>query len=590
MLSNKQKEVLNICKENILKGMIHLHELPTGFGKSTYLLPYLAIDLHKKKKVIISTSTNFLANKLFSNLKEKFPLINIGIVIGAENYLDLKKIDNDFYGYFVYPHSVMEYIKKLKKNITFDELYRDCLINDDDQDIVSDIYHADNREDLNDVSVYDVSITNHVFLLLLKYNKSIDLSDYFILSDEVHEIYDAQKLISESSFSISRFKVSLKRIISKSVIDRETKMYLGKIYKDSCDMLNKYKDENKIDMYITDKQYFKEYINELISFASKRKKLVKIIEKLKGDKYAKIFLREYNELKDITNGNGELSLYFSKTKGYPTLHYRRQNIQAGLYVFFKNLSGFVGVSGTLYTVPPETNKKDFKGNAKIDGTSYIINKLGINSLKDKVIIKYTSRIFPIDNIKIHTEYLFAKKNDDSDGEILDNEWIENIAKLIAKTHNYKNSMVIMGSYGEVKALHEILVKFLLDVNIVKADYTTTQMQTINKFKSEGGILIGTRTYAKGIDLPGKELENLYIPKLLFPPINDKSMLDKKAFSAGYYWDDVYNDMLFMLRQSLGRLQRRPDDKGDIYIFDNRINSTRVKPKVERIFKTIGKLI
>jgi Rad3-related DNA helicase len=589
MLSNKQKEVLNICKENILKGMIHLHELPTGFGKSTYLLPYLAVDLYKKKRVIISTSTNFLANNLFSNLKEKFPSANVGIVIGANNYLDLKKIDNDFYGYFVYPNDVMEYIKKLKKNITFDELFKDCLISDDDQAIVSELYHTDSRKDLDDVSEYDISITNHVFLLLLKYNKSVDLSDYFILSDEVHEIYDAQKLIFESSFSISRFKTSLKRIINKSAIDRESKMYLGKIYKDSCDMLNKYKDENKIDMYITDKQYFKEYINDLTNFISKRKKLVKIIEKLKGDKYAKIFLHEYNELRDIVNGAGELSLYFSKTKGYPTLHYLRQNIHTGLSTFFKNLSGFVGVSGTLYTVPPEADKKDFKRNAKIDGTSYIINKLGLNSLKDKVIIKYTSRIFPIDNIKIYTKYLFEKKNNDFDDETFDTEWLENIAKLVAKTHNYKNSMVIMGSYGEVKALYEILVKLLPDVNIIKADYTMTQMQTVNKFKSEGGILIGTRSYAKGIDLPGEELENLYIAKLLFPPISDKSMLDKKAFSEGYYWDDVYNDMLFMLRQSLGRLQRRPNDKGNIYILDSRINSTRIKSKVERILKTIGKL-
>ena len=590
MLSKKQSEILKIVTENARKGFIHLHEIPTGFGKSTYLLPYSAAELSKNKKVIISTFTNSLADKLFLNFKEKFPHLNCGIVIGAENYLDLNKIDEEFYSYFTYPDKVIEYIKKINKNITFEELYRDCLLNDDDKLVVSDLYCMDNRKDLDDVSEYDVSITNHVFLLLPRYNKSVDLSQYYILVDEVDKLSDAQKLISILSFSISRFKTSLKKIISKSKIDRATKKYLGKIYKESSILLKKYKDENKIDFYITDKIFFKEYLDDLSKFVSSRKKLTKIIKELKGDKYAKIFLKEYDELNTIINSEGDISLYYSPVKGYPTVHFQKQSVQLGLYNFFKNLSGFIGVSGTLFTDPIPTNRKDFREVAGLDDGNYILNKLGLAGLKDKVIIKSEPRVFPIDNIKVYRDYLIRQIKNNINDEMPDMEWIKKIAAYVEKTFENKNSLVIMGSYAEVKALYSELTELLPSVNIIEADYTMTQAQTINKFKLEGGILIGTRTYATGIDLPGKELEKLYITKLLFPPINDKDMQDKKAFNDRYYWRTVYNDMLFMTRQALGRLQRRPDDKGDIYILDERINETIIKDRFERILKNIGKLI
>ena len=591
MLSKKQSEILKIVTENARKGFIHLHEIPTGFCKSTYLLPYSAAELSKDKKIIISTFTNSLADKLFLNFKEKFPHLNCGIVIGAENYLDLNKIDEEFYTYFTFPDKVIEYIKTLNKNITFEELFRDCLLNDDDKLIVSDLYHADNRKDLDDVSEYDISITNHVFLLLLRYNQSIDLSQYYILADEVDKMSDAQKLISISSFSISRFKTSLKKIISKSKIDKATKKYLGKIYKESSILLKKYKDEDKIDAYITEKKFFRDYLDDLSDFVSSRKKLTKIVKELKGDKYAKIFLKEYDELNTIINSEGNISLYYSPAKGYPTVHFQRQNVQLGLYNFFKSLSGFIGVSGTLFNVPIVKDNKEFR---RVKDTSknmndYIIDKLGFAGLRDKVEIKNEERIFPIDGIKIKIDIIKKNKNN-TDDETPDTEWIQKLAIYIKNTFENKNSLVILGSYAEVKALYLELAKLLPNTNIIKADYTMTQAQTINKFKSEGGILIGTRSYATGIDLPGKELEKLYIVKLLFPPINDKDMQDKKAFNTGYYWKTVYNDMLFITRQSLGRLQRRPDDKGDIYILDERVNDEKIKDKLERIFKSVGKLI
>ena len=335
MLSKKQTEILKIAVENARRKFIHLHELSTGFGKSSYLLPHIAAELLKDRKVIISTFTNSLADKLFLDFKERFPNLKVGIVIGAENYLDLNKIDDEFYSYFTYPDKVIEYAKTLNKNITFEELYRNCLLNDDDKLVVSNIYHADNRQDLDSVSEYDVSITNHVFLLTLRYNKNVDLLEYYILSDEVDKMYEAQKLISTSSFSISRFTTSLKKIIEKSKIDRTAKTYLGKIYKESSVLLKKYKDENKIDSYVTDKRLFKDYLDDLTKFASSRKKLTKLAKELKTDRYAKIFLKEYEELNKIVNNEENITLYFSPTKGYPTVHFQSQSVQFGLYNFLK---------------------------------------------------------------------------------------------------------------------------------------------------------------------------------------------------------------------------------------------------------------
>lgn len=593
MLSAKQQRVSEVIVENLKRGLIQLYELPTGFGKSTYVLPHIANELAAEKRVILSTFTNSLAYKLFCDIKGKYPELNAGFVIGAANYLDLNKIDDEFYSYFVYPDKVREYVKALDKNTIFEEIFADCLIGDDDKNTVTDIYCANDRKELDGIDDYGVIVTNHTFLLASSHSK--DLSGFYVLLDEVDRMPDAQKLLSMLSFSIYRFATSLKKFIKTAKADKK---YLWQIYKEAEGIMESYRSIDRIDLYIADNgnNLFRSYISSLSEFASKRKKLRNLSGKYKTNRQAKIFLKEYNELNVILKNADNISLYYSPVKGYPTVHYLSQKVQFGLFDFFEKLNGCLGVSGTLFTVP----KPDIRSRlSSLDDGGYIKDKLGLNviikgqsgevlkSLKDKVDLKWITRVFPVQDVKIHLNYPVKKKDAGGEDGAPDGEWTDGVCANIADTYEGKNSLVVAGSYAEAKAIHKRLAELLPGENIVCADFTTTQKQTLDRFKKEGGILVGTRTYATGIDLPGGELEKLYLVKLLFPPINDKDLQDKKAYNQGAYWNTIYNDMLFMTRQAIGRLQRRAEDKGDIYIMDERIDEARIKERLERIFKDAG---
>lgn len=158
------------------------------------------------------------------------------------------------------------------------------------------------------------------------------------------------------------------------------------------------------------------------------------------------------------------------------------------------------------------------------------------------------------------------------------QWFEMNASTIAKNFENKNTMVICGSFYEVDNLYVILKGILPDTNILFAQKNTPTAQTIARFKKEGGILIGTRNYGVGVNLPGSELEKLFIVKLPFPIFTTKKWLDikerDKKFKTSFYYSSYKNAMITSFRQWIGRLIRSKTDKADLYILDSRYNNTK----------------
>ncbi|WP_294961469.1 helicase C-terminal domain-containing protein [Sulfurimonas sp.] len=164
---------------------------------------------------------------------------------------------------------------------------------------------------------------------------------------------------------------------------------------------------------------------------------------------------------------------------------------------------------------------------------------------------------------------------DSENEVL---WFSMIVNTIAKNYNEKATLVICGSFYEVEQISSRLKTLLPNENIISAERNRPTSQVVAQFKKESGIMIGTRNYGTGLNLPKKQLEKEFIVKLPFPVFNTKKWLDikeqDKKNNTSFYQSTYKNEMILNFRQWIGRLIRTKDDKGDLYILDGRYNDTR----------------
>jgi ATP-dependent DNA helicase DinG len=88
------------------------------------------------------------------------------------------------------------------------------------------------------------------------------------------------------------------------------------------------------------------------------------------------------------------------------------------------------------------------------------------------------------------------------------------------------------------------------------------------------LLLGLDTLWEGIDLPGEELELLFVTRLPFPvPTDPVAQAEAERLAEGGgdpFWELALPRAVLRLRQGVGRLVRTPEDRGAIIIADPRV--------------------
>jgi ATP-dependent DNA helicase DinG len=93
-----------------------------------------------------------------------------------------------------------------------------------------------------------------------------------------------------------------------------------------------------------------------------------------------------------------------------------------------------------------------------------------------------------------------------------------------------------------------------------------------------GILLGTSSFWEGVDVPGDPLRGLVIQKLPFrvptePVVAARvEALERKGGNA--FWNYMLPMAALRLKQGFGRLIRSRDDRGAVFILDDRILTRR----------------
>ena len=88
------------------------------------------------------------------------------------------------------------------------------------------------------------------------------------------------------------------------------------------------------------------------------------------------------------------------------------------------------------------------------------------------------------------------------------------------------------------------------------------------------VLVGTRSLWEGVDVAGEALSLVIVDKVPFPPPTDP-VIEKLCEKAGSAWFPEVSlpKAMLAIRQGLGRLIRRHDDRGIMAILDSRITTS-----------------
>src|SRR5574341_1504551 len=112
--------------------------------------------------------------------------------------------------------------------------------------------------------------------------------------------------------------------------------------------------------------------------------------------------------------------------------------------------------------------------------------------------------------------------------------------------------------------------------IYDQDSGSSRQALLDSFKNtEKAVLMGTRSFWEGIDLPGDDLVAVVIVRLPFSVPSDPIFAARsEVFGERSFMEYSLPEAILRFRQGFGRLIRRKDDRGVVTIFDRRVISKR----------------
>ena len=216
-----------------------------------------------------------------------------------------------------------------------------------------------------------------------------------------------------------------------------------------------------------------------------------------------------------------------------------------------------------------------------DSFDYILDDLGLNSGymdKNYVTSKYSSPFSMENQLKlfINNNYL----------DINSKEYIESIYDLVTNVNeNIKKRMLVLcTSYKQISDLKLKFDDYKINKNIFFQDTLTSRQTLLNQYLlNENSILFGTTSFWEGVDLPEDKLEILIIIKMPFSNPYNPIVQAKIDTFVNRNLDPFHNyqlsEAILKLKQGIGRLIRKENDRGICILTDPRILKRNYGEKV-----------
>lgn len=146
------------------------------------------------------------------------------------------------------------------------------------------------------------------------------------------------------------------------------------------------------------------------------------------------------------------------------------------------------------------------------------------------------------------------------------------AVIAAATACEGRTLALFTSYQQVRATADVVRTPLERLGITVLQHGQSgRNRLLREFRaSEQAILLGTRSFWEGVDLPGDEVRCLLIARLPFAVPSDPMVAARSAEFEDAFNDYMVPDAVLRFRQGFGRLIRRADDRGVVVLLDSRI--------------------
>lgn len=630
-----QYDVMKTVRSSLEKNLISIMEAPTGTGKSiAYLLPAITKAYYKGQKIFISTNTKELQRQLIHkdipfllrsfNLNSKVDIINIK---GKSNYLCMDLIqsilnDNIFNNTksskenmaLVYLHRYCykgkagdkeEITSEAENHLNLNSIIKHCLCDSDGCNIKTCPYECYYKNTVEALKTSTIVIVNHSLLLKWPYDSTIEN----VIIDEAHNlsdtIFDAYAAILNSS--------ELKSLLLEILDYKNKKGYLNYIWKYTPNRTMNFRElvRDKIDLcfltidrisYLVSKEQKESYDLD-ISFSKEKflsyGKVVHELKVLKEDLIA--FYKPLNSFIDANN------LDNSKTRNLGEIFIKKVDR-------IKEIIDFIGIFTTVeqdenkcYGFFIEKNKKFWECYIKDLNSSLIFFERFLNNLKSCSFLSATLKnnntyksfknSLAID--KANTSFLKELENIPQSFDLKKRSIIYNpidcpkyfepgfIDFMISSTIEIlKNSNCnILVLFTSKKRLIEFKNK-ILPFAIANKINLFERKQDIKKLSLKGSrsILLGSKGFFEGIDIPGDLLNIVLIDKM--PNINPYNPLFEKFIENGFAFNTINTPRATIsFKQCFGRLIRTEFDYGYFIIFD-KCNQNTILNNVSKEYKGV----
>ncbi len=139
------------------------------------------------------------------------------------------------------------------------------------------------------------------------------------------------------------------------------------------------------------------------------------------------------------------------------------------------------------------------------------------------------------------------------------------------------TLVLFTSYDQLKRTSKAIAPMLLkkDIVVYEQGEGASPHSLLETFRSEErAVLLGTKAFWEGVDIPGEALSVLVIVKLPFDVPSDPIVAARSETFEDPFNQYSIPEAILRFRQGFGRLIRTQSDRGVVAIMDKRILTKR----------------
>lgn len=138
-------------------------------------------------------------------------------------------------------------------------------------------------------------------------------------------------------------------------------------------------------------------------------------------------------------------------------------------------------------------------------------------------------------------------------------------------------MVLFTSFDQLRRTSRAIspILFKNDIIVYEQGAGASPHSLLESFRnSDNSVLLGTRSFWEGVDIPGQALSILVIVKLPFDVPSDPIVAARASTFDEPFYEYSLPEAILRFRQGFGRLIRTKNDRGVVTIFDRRVLSKR----------------